>query len=125
MWVWQSIPPGTTYLPVASMTRSAPDSADVAAAEPGWSTAEMVVPSTRPSAVWRPVALTTVPFLIIVVICSPLGATPRGPLSIQALSQPLDDSDQHGPRLVDFLLGDCHRRGDAQHVAVKPSLADQ
>ena len=49
MWVWQSIPPGTTYFPVASMTRSAPDSADTASVEPGWSTATIVVPSTSTS----------------------------------------------------------------------------
>ena len=73
MWVWQSMPPGTTYFPVASMTRSAPDSADTASVEPGWSTAAIVVPSTSTSAAWRPVALTSVPFLMSVVMVPPSG----------------------------------------------------
>ena len=65
MWVWASMPPGITYLPVASITvstfaaRSTPSSA-----EPGDSTAAIVSPSTSTSAVAVPVALTTVPPVI-------------------------------------------------------------
>ncbi len=48
--VWQSIPPGTTYLPFASMTFSAPDSALTAAEVPGCRIAAIFSPSMRTSA---------------------------------------------------------------------------
>ena len=64
MWVWTSTPPGTTYLPLASMTRSADDSAAVAMVEPGSSSAAIRSPSTRMSAADCPVAVTAVPPLM-------------------------------------------------------------
>ena len=64
MWVWPSTPPGTTSLPVASRTSSAPRSAASAGSEPGASRATMVSPSTSTSMGWAPVAETTVPPLI-------------------------------------------------------------
>ena len=67
MWVWTSTPPGTTSLPVASMT-SAPCSAAAAMALPGRSTASILSPSMSTSAGSAPVAVTTVPPLISVVI---------------------------------------------------------
>ena len=67
MWVWTSTPPGTTSLPVASIT-SAPCSAAAAMSLPGRSTASTCSPSMRTSARSAPVALTTVPPLISVVI---------------------------------------------------------
>src|SRR5690625_116552 len=69
MWVWASIPPGMTYLPVASMTRSTDAARSVPSSRlPGARTATMRSPSTRTSAAPRPVALTTVPPLIRVVL---------------------------------------------------------
>src|ERR1700742_2904402 len=59
MWVWTSMPPGMTYRPAASRTRSA-----VPARESVWagsSRAAIVSPSTRASAGNVPVAVTTVP----------------------------------------------------------------
>lgn len=80
MWVWASMPPGTTYLPVASMTwstdrvRSVPRSV-----LPGVRTATILSPSTRTSAAPRPVALTTVPPLIRVVFMpAPSGSAAQG-----------------------------------------------
>src|SRR3546814_2170075 len=73
------MPPGITYLPVASMTvstfaaRSNPSRVD-----PGASTAAMVSPSMRTSALARPVALTTVPFWMRVFISSPRAAGGSG-----------------------------------------------
>ncbi len=64
MCVCTSTPPGTTYLPVASMVRSAVTPR--VSAWPGASTAAIVSPSTRTSAALRPVALTTVPPVISV-----------------------------------------------------------
>ena len=52
MCVCTSTPPGTTYLPVASMVRSAVTPR--ASAWPGASTAAIVSPSTRTSAALRP-----------------------------------------------------------------------
>src|SRR5882724_1105937 len=67
MCVCTSIPPGSTYFPVASMTSSASESV------PGAATAEMISPSTRTSATTAPVAETTVPPLItMLTMASPL-----------------------------------------------------
>src|SRR4051794_12743140 len=80
MWVCASTPPGMTYLPAASMTVSA--SMWPRAVDPGESSATMVSPSTRTSAVEVPVALTTVPFLMRVVMGAPWGevvSTDRSP----------------------------------------------
>src|SRR3954470_18972716 len=74
MWVCPSMPPGITYLPLASMTVSA--WMGPRAVLPGASTAAIVSPSTRTSASEEPVAETTVPPLINVVIELPL---PRRP----------------------------------------------
>src|SRR5512133_2450347 len=57
MWVCTSIPPGTTYLPVASIVVAAVTSA----APPGAYSAAIVSPSTSTSIGWPPAALTTVP----------------------------------------------------------------
>src|SRR6266496_3743361 len=59
MWVCTSIPPGTTYLPVASITASAATPA--ASARPGANSAATVSPSTSTSIGCPPVAFTTVP----------------------------------------------------------------
>ncbi len=68
MWVCASIPPGMTYLPVASMTRSTDAATSVpSSAEPGCSTATIVSPSISTSACERPVAETTVPPVMSVV----------------------------------------------------------
>ena len=56
MWVCASMPPGMTYLPVASMI-CAPSTAG---AKPGAKSAAIVSPSTSTSAAWDPVAVTTV-----------------------------------------------------------------
>ena len=69
MWVCASIPPGITYLPVASMTVSTDAATSVPrSSEPGCSTATIVSPSMRTSAALRPVAETTVPPLMSVVV---------------------------------------------------------
>ena len=68
MWVCASMPPGITYLPVASMTRSTDAATSVPRISlPGCSTARMVSPSMSTSAAARPVALTTVPPVMRVV----------------------------------------------------------
>ena len=54
MWVCTSTPPGTTYLPVASIVRSAVTPS--AAAWPGAQDAAIVSPSISTSAAMRPVA---------------------------------------------------------------------
>ena len=59
MCVWTSTPPGTTYLPVASIVRSAVMPSD--STWPGIRTAAIVSPSISTSAALRPVGLTTVP----------------------------------------------------------------
>src|SRR5215218_10200246 len=69
MWVWASMPPGITYLPAASITVSTLRSrSKPSRVEPGSSTATIVSPSTSTSAAPRPVALTTVPFLMRVLM---------------------------------------------------------
>src|SRR5712691_11465479 len=70
MCVWTSIPPGSTYLPVASITESA------CAMEPGAATAAIVSPSTSTSEANAPVAATTVPPLIKMLTAVP-PARPR------------------------------------------------
>src|SRR4051794_2092162 len=65
MWVWTSTPPGTTYLPVASMVVSA--ATPRASACPGARTAAIVWPSISTSAGVAPVGLTTVPPVMSVV----------------------------------------------------------
>jgi hypothetical protein len=73
IWVCASMPPGITYLPVASITRSTDAATSVPSRLlPGSSTARIVSPSTRMSAAARPVALTTVPPVMRVVV---MGAT--------------------------------------------------
>src|SRR5579863_519009 len=70
MWVWTSIPPGTTSRPSASMRRSAPLAKLIAISEPGAATATTRSSSTRTSAGTEPVALTTVPPAITVRMAS-------------------------------------------------------
>jgi hypothetical protein len=65
MWVWTSMPPGMTYLPVASIVSSAATSP--ARFAPIWA---MRSPSTRTSAAYEPSAVTIVPFEISVRIGS-------------------------------------------------------
>src|SRR5215207_521578 len=63
------MPPGTTYLPVASITVSTDVvRSDPRSVEPGARTAAMVSPSTSTSASDRPVAVTTVPPVMSVVV---------------------------------------------------------
>src|ERR671916_510537 len=72
MWVWASMPPGMTYLPVASTTESTrPARSTPSTADPGTRTAAIVSPSTSTSATAVPVALTTVPPVIKVVVTGP------------------------------------------------------
>src|SRR4051812_14737590 len=72
MCVWPSMPPGMTYLPVASMTVSA--LIGPSALLPGARTAAIVSPSMSTSASTEPVDDTTVPPLTNVVI-EPLPST--------------------------------------------------
>src|SRR5436305_2940189 len=60
-WVWQSMPPGMTYIPVASITRSAPSPIPER-------TAAIRSPSISTSAFVVSRAVTTVPFRISVAI---------------------------------------------------------
>jgi hypothetical protein len=75
MCVCASMPPGMTYFPAASMTVSASISPRIEpwAVEPGESSATIFSPSTSTSAAVVPVALTTVPFLMSVVMAAPYG----------------------------------------------------
>src|SRR5690606_5094348 len=71
MWVWASMPPGMTYLPVASNTASKTSSGRWSVPDvkkPGAATAAIVSPSTSTSAGVAPVELRTVPFVISVRI---------------------------------------------------------
>src|SRR5262245_11876326 len=70
MWVCTSTPPGSTYLPVASIVRTG--AMPIASAWPGASTAAMVSPSMRTSPALRPVALRMSPPVISVVLISGL-----------------------------------------------------
>ena len=70
MWVWASMPPGMTYLPVASMTVSTDAARSVpSSVEPGREHGDdrLAVDPARRRRV-RPVALTTVPPLMSVVV---------------------------------------------------------
>src|SRR5215471_7530017 len=69
-WVCTSIPPGMTYLPVASIDRSASPANDPVCA--GSSRAAMVSPSTSTSARDAPVAVTTVPPRMRIRMTAPL-----------------------------------------------------
>jgi len=64
MWVWTSMPPGTTYFPVASSVASAVTPAAARSAP----TSAIVSPSTSTSAGYEPSAVTTRPFVINVRI---------------------------------------------------------
>ncbi len=77
MWVCPSMPPGMTYFPAASMTVSAERATSRPSCDPGARTAAIVSPSTRTSCSEEPSAVTTVPFVISVVIETPYGATIR------------------------------------------------
>src|SRR4051794_32656083 len=69
MCVCASIPPGITYFPVASTTLSTDAATSVPrSCDPGDSTAAIVSPSMRTSASARPVAETTVPPVMSVVV---------------------------------------------------------
>src|SRR5512133_2261346 len=69
MCVCGSMPPGMTYLPMASTTESTfPSRSTPSNLDPGFSTAAMVSPSTSTSAAAELAALITVPFLIKVVV---------------------------------------------------------
>ena len=56
MCVCASMPPGSTYLPAASMTRSASAAHEVASPEPGAASAAIVSPSMRTSMAVAPAA---------------------------------------------------------------------
>src|SRR5829696_6775703 len=74
MWVCASTPPGMTYLSAASMTLLTVSSRLwPSVVEPGKSRATMYSPSMSTSALVAPVALTTVPFLMSVVMGDPFG----------------------------------------------------
>ena len=60
-WTWGSMPPGITYLPVASSVSMPSESSGP---RPGAKIAAIVSPSTRTSAAWAPAGPTTVPPLI-------------------------------------------------------------
>src|ERR687898_2117691 len=67
MWVWTSTPPGSTYLPAASTTRSAVVCRSPRAVEPVGRRAAIVSPSTSTSIGVAPSADRTSPFLMRVV----------------------------------------------------------
>jgi hypothetical protein len=72
MWVCPSMPPGTTYFPVASITLSALASIFAPREEsPGARTAAMCSPSISTSAWVLPWGETTVPFLMRMVMTTP------------------------------------------------------
>ena len=70
MWVWASTPPGMTYFPVASMPVDVGLDRRPARVLPGESSATIFSPSTSTSASVRPVAVTTVPPVMSVVMPS-------------------------------------------------------
>ena len=74
MWVWTSMPPGMTYLPVASIVSSA------VAPPPArsWPMLAIVSPSIRMSATYEPSAVTIVP-LVMSVRIGPSWRNPRHP----------------------------------------------
>ena len=76
MWVCTSMPPGMTYLPVASITRSAatPTPATCPGAQSGGDASRRR--SARPAAI-APVGLTTVPSVMRVVIAAPSARSGR------------------------------------------------
>ncbi len=75
MCVCASMPPGITSRPVASITRSTePARSTPSSWDPGARTAAMLSPSTRTSACAVPVAFTTVPPVIKIVL---MGAASR------------------------------------------------
>ena len=72
MWVWTSIAPGITYLPVASIVSSTAIPAIAPSGPPGKRpTASIVSPSTSTSATYDPSAVTMVPLAIRVRIVPP------------------------------------------------------
>ena len=70
MCVWTSTPPGSTYMPVASMVSAVPAAAETSG-EPGGTRAAMVSPSTTTSIGVAPSGDTTVPPVMSVVMASP------------------------------------------------------
>src|SRR5882757_3772493 len=129
MWVCASTPPGITYAPVASMTRSAFS----ASPEPGASSATTRSPSTSTSAVTSAVAETTSPPLINVVLMRHLRwSRPvsgkwshRTTYHSRGLSCSFEGGDEDGGAVLGLVGGEGERRGDAQDVAVQAALADQ
>src|SRR6185312_16313542 len=77
MWVCASIPPGSTYLPAASMTVSAAAAHAAAASLPGWPSAAICSPLTRTSAANVPLVVMTVPPVIRMLI-APRASLPLG-----------------------------------------------
>ena len=71
MWVWGSIAPGITYLPPASITRSASPSSEAPIAA-------MVSPSIRMSPTKSSTAVMMWPPLISTLMVSPLSLASRG-----------------------------------------------
>src|SRR5882757_10561225 len=129
MCVCASTPPGITYLPVASITRSGVPGGSV----PGASSAATRSPSTSTSAVTSAVAEMTSPPLINVVlmrhlrwsrpVSGELGYDPTR--HSQGLSCSVEGGEQDGGAVLGLVGGEGERRGDAQHVAVQAALADQ
>ena len=79
--VCASIPPGSTYLPVASITRSAADAQEAASSVPGAASPAIRSSSARTSMAVAPVVATTVPPLIRIRISASgswLGQRPVG-----------------------------------------------
>src|SRR6266487_1695842 len=74
MCVWASIPPGSTYLPAASITRSAAAAQLLASCVPGAAVAMIRSPSTSTSVPAAPAVLITVPPLMSICIAVASGS---------------------------------------------------
>ena len=93
MWVWTSMPPGMTYLPVASIVSSAV----IPAAARSRPMPTIVSPSMRTSAAVEPSAVTIVPLLMSVRIRSLRGvrSDPSG-RSMVARGRPASERSVEG-----------------------------
>src|SRR6478736_927533 len=113
-WVCTSIPPGITYLPAASITWSTPSSVKY----PGPPRAAIVSPSISTSLACTPVADTTLPFLIRILLTS------RSSRPLRSRQRSGHPSDQDAAEILG-LFGDQVFVGVGAAVAVEgPAVAD-
>src|SRR5678816_2773903 len=126
MWVWQSMPPGMTYWPVASMVRSAvcPPRCD------GSVSPTILSPSIQTSAAKVSDAVTTVPFLMSVrMSVLDQGAVRVGAAIAEELPRPADlldhvEIERGDDQLVLVLAAareDLAARVDEVRAAVEPA----